>query len=573
MPWPRAVIAGGLTLGLAESLTGGLASSRLVNVPGASRWFRGSVVSYASEVKFAVLGVPEGPVVSEEAARAMAEGARRVLESDVGLVHHRGGRSRTAGRQAPRDGVRRPGPGRPPDRVVRVQRARRPGPGPAVRHHRRPRPVAADARVGVRRGRSGPSPRVAVRGRRWSPGRGAAAGVTGMPAGTSSTQVLPGCRVIGAPLAAERVAGWVRLDRLQVPAMATLFRITSRGPEPMAFTCTSNPPSSFSTQGPSDVCTVMITTLAALVCAPSSSVSGDPGVGPLVAGRRVPLPGHVGCRGERDVDAGPRTGNRSRGQRRRVVEDGRRRLVVRRVERPQGGGVDEGGVRRHPPGLLDDGRAPVSRVQVVVDQRGGGEQGDDRIDPAGVDEQRVGQLGEDADVGRPCRPEVADQRSPLALEHGQQPGDGALDRLLEHDVGLVEAGRRPVTGIVADLHPEGGAGGHHPARGRRPGQRAGGHRRSRHARGGCRRRLGLGGLVAPGGEEGAPAPRSAPPPPRRGRTTGCGTGRRSPWTASGAPAGCRRSVLRRLRLRSTPGCPGGGTAAGRPVRERPGSCR
>jgi nicotinamide-nucleotide amidase len=81
----RAVTAGGLTLGLAESLTGGLAASRLVNVPGASNWFRGSVVSYASQVKFTVLGVPEGPVVSEEAACAMADGARRVLESDVGL--------------------------------------------------------------------------------------------------------------------------------------------------------------------------------------------------------------------------------------------------------------------------------------------------------------------------------------------------------------------------------------------------------------------------------------------------------------------------------------------------------
>jgi nicotinamide-nucleotide amidase len=81
----RALATNGLTLGLAESLTGGLASSRLVNVPGASRWFRGSVVSYASQVKFSVLGVPEGPVVSEQAARAMADGARRVLGSDVGL--------------------------------------------------------------------------------------------------------------------------------------------------------------------------------------------------------------------------------------------------------------------------------------------------------------------------------------------------------------------------------------------------------------------------------------------------------------------------------------------------------
>ncbi|HEY1988827.1 MAG TPA: competence/damage-inducible protein A [Acidimicrobiales bacterium] len=81
----RSLAVEGLTLGLAESLTGGLASSRLVNVPGASRWFRGSVVSYASEVKFNILEVPEGPVVSEAAAIAMAEGARRVLGADVGL--------------------------------------------------------------------------------------------------------------------------------------------------------------------------------------------------------------------------------------------------------------------------------------------------------------------------------------------------------------------------------------------------------------------------------------------------------------------------------------------------------
>jgi len=76
----------GLTLGLAESLTGGLVASRLVGVPGASDWFRGSVVSYASDVKFRVLGVPEGPVVTEAAARAMAQGARRVLGADIGLA-------------------------------------------------------------------------------------------------------------------------------------------------------------------------------------------------------------------------------------------------------------------------------------------------------------------------------------------------------------------------------------------------------------------------------------------------------------------------------------------------------
>jgi nicotinamide-nucleotide amidase len=77
--------AAGLTLGLAESMTGGLVASRCTNVVGSSEWFRGGVVSYASEVKFDVLGVPEGPVVSEASAKAMADGARKVLGSDIGL--------------------------------------------------------------------------------------------------------------------------------------------------------------------------------------------------------------------------------------------------------------------------------------------------------------------------------------------------------------------------------------------------------------------------------------------------------------------------------------------------------
>lgn len=76
----------GLTLGVAESLTGGLIASRLVDVPGASASFRGGVVSYASDVKFDVLGVPAGPVISEECAVAMATGVRRVLGSDVGIA-------------------------------------------------------------------------------------------------------------------------------------------------------------------------------------------------------------------------------------------------------------------------------------------------------------------------------------------------------------------------------------------------------------------------------------------------------------------------------------------------------
>jgi nicotinamide-nucleotide amidase len=76
----------GLTLGLAESVTGGYIAERITDVPGASQVFRGSIVSYASDVKRDVLGVPEGPVVSDEAAIAMAEGARRVLGAHVGLA-------------------------------------------------------------------------------------------------------------------------------------------------------------------------------------------------------------------------------------------------------------------------------------------------------------------------------------------------------------------------------------------------------------------------------------------------------------------------------------------------------
>jgi nicotinamide-nucleotide amidase len=82
----RLLVAQDMTLALAESMTGGLVAARLTAVPGASEWFRGSVVSYASETKFDLLGVSPGPVVSASAAREMAEGAARVLGSDVGLA-------------------------------------------------------------------------------------------------------------------------------------------------------------------------------------------------------------------------------------------------------------------------------------------------------------------------------------------------------------------------------------------------------------------------------------------------------------------------------------------------------
>lgn len=76
----------GWSLGLAESVTGGLVGARITGISGASSVFRGSIVSYATEVKRSVLGVSEGPVVSESAALEMAHGACRVLGADVGLA-------------------------------------------------------------------------------------------------------------------------------------------------------------------------------------------------------------------------------------------------------------------------------------------------------------------------------------------------------------------------------------------------------------------------------------------------------------------------------------------------------
>ncbi len=78
--------ARGFSLAVAESVSGGLVAARLAAIPGASDVLRGAVVAYASEVKFDLLGVPEGPVVTPEAAAAMAAGVRRLLKADVGLA-------------------------------------------------------------------------------------------------------------------------------------------------------------------------------------------------------------------------------------------------------------------------------------------------------------------------------------------------------------------------------------------------------------------------------------------------------------------------------------------------------
>jgi PncC family amidohydrolase len=81
----------GATLAVAESLTGGLLAAQLVDVPGASATFRGSVTAYATELKAELLGVDEGLLavhgpVHPVVARQMAEGVRRLMGATFGLA-------------------------------------------------------------------------------------------------------------------------------------------------------------------------------------------------------------------------------------------------------------------------------------------------------------------------------------------------------------------------------------------------------------------------------------------------------------------------------------------------------
>lgn len=80
----------GLTFATAESCTGGQIAQRITALPGSSAVFRGGVVSYWSSVKYAVLGVPQELLdqygaVSEQVARAMAEGAKRITGADLAV--------------------------------------------------------------------------------------------------------------------------------------------------------------------------------------------------------------------------------------------------------------------------------------------------------------------------------------------------------------------------------------------------------------------------------------------------------------------------------------------------------
>ncbi|MFC0645990.1 CinA family protein [Cellulomonas phragmiteti] len=87
-----AALAGrGWTLAVAESLTGGLVTAALVEVPGASAVLRGGVVAYATDLKATVLGVDAALLagrgaVDPQVAAAMATGVRHRLGADVGLA-------------------------------------------------------------------------------------------------------------------------------------------------------------------------------------------------------------------------------------------------------------------------------------------------------------------------------------------------------------------------------------------------------------------------------------------------------------------------------------------------------
>ena len=86
----EALIVRDLTIGTAESLTGGMVAAALTTVPGASAVFRGGIVAYAADLKTALLGVPasliaEVGTVHEDVAVAMAQGARTALGATVGI--------------------------------------------------------------------------------------------------------------------------------------------------------------------------------------------------------------------------------------------------------------------------------------------------------------------------------------------------------------------------------------------------------------------------------------------------------------------------------------------------------
>ena len=98
----RLVAERGMTVATAESLTAGTIASVLAAAPDATTWLRGSVVAYSPEVKFGLLGVPRGPVVTRECALTMARATAALLGADVCVaVTGLGGPDPDPGEEAP----------------------------------------------------------------------------------------------------------------------------------------------------------------------------------------------------------------------------------------------------------------------------------------------------------------------------------------------------------------------------------------------------------------------------------------------------------------------------------------
>jgi len=86
----RMLVERGLTISTAESCTGGLIAARLTDVPGSSAYFVRGYVTYSNQAKVEALGVntaliEEHGAVSDEVARAMAEGCRRAAATDMAI--------------------------------------------------------------------------------------------------------------------------------------------------------------------------------------------------------------------------------------------------------------------------------------------------------------------------------------------------------------------------------------------------------------------------------------------------------------------------------------------------------
>ncbi len=156
------VASRGWTVGTAESLTSGNVATELGRAPEASRWFRGAVVAYGTEVKVGALGVTPGPVVTRRTALEMARGAADLLRGRPRGLAHRRRRARARRGRGAGDGLVR----------VRVARRRallapglrrRPGRGRAGRHGVRAAGAAAGPDATRRRSRRTRT--------RWAPGR------------------------------------------------------------------------------------------------------------------------------------------------------------------------------------------------------------------------------------------------------------------------------------------------------------------------------------------------------------------------------------------------------------------